>query len=90
MWNKPVDYSFLAKLTPVCVLSKKSSKNQIEYYVDSDDDWFLYVVTRAIKTKKIDNVSMIIRKDASGWMSHHESQGWFQTGEHKYQFNINE
>ena len=73
---KEPDYSYLEDLEPIYVLKKKRSHDSIEYYVDKDDDWFFYVVTRGRKNKDIKHVSMIIRKDVGDWLTSARNKGW--------------
>jgi hypothetical protein len=77
--GKPIktpDYSYLIGRDPLYVLNKKRSPDVIEYIVDEDDDWFIYVTTKSRKSGEIKHVSMIIRKDMPNWLSYAQSQGW--------------
>jgi hypothetical protein len=74
--SKEPDYSFLVGLEPIYVLNKKHAKDYMEYYIDKDEKWFFYVVTRVRKTKEIKHCSMIIRKDVQDWLGYAERQGW--------------
>jgi hypothetical protein len=76
MKTKETDYSYLEGIDPLYILTKKRSPDVIEYIVDKDDDWFIYVTTKSRKQGVIKHVSMIIRKDMPNWLRHAQSQGW--------------
>ena len=75
-YSKPRDYSYLVGRDPLYVLNKKRAHDTIEYIVDEDDDWFIYVTTKSRKNGEIKSVSMIIRKDMPNWLETAESLGW--------------
>jgi hypothetical protein len=82
--KREVDWSFINDLTPVLKLNKKYAKHIIEYYVDPEESWFLYVVDRVKKDRSMKYVSMIIRKDGSSWKRYQESQGWIAENEYEF------
>jgi hypothetical protein len=85
--SKPRDYSYLVGRDPLYVLNKKRSPDVVEYIVDEDDDWFIYVTTKRRKTGEITHVSMIIRKDMPNWLSYAQSQGWEATKMYEEKLN---
>lgn len=76
MKTKETDYSYINGIDPLYVLTKKRSPDIVEYIVDEDDDWFIYVTTKSRKNGTIKKVSMIIRKDMSTWLKYAQNQGW--------------
>ena len=74
--NKTPDYSHLIGRQPLYVLNKKRSPDVIEYIVDENDDWFIYITTKTRKSGLIKDVSLIVRGDMAVWLRHAQYQGW--------------
>ena len=74
--REPIDWSYLNEMQPLYLLKKKRAKSIVEVYVDAEDPWFLYFATRESKSRKLTDVSIIIRKDLPTWLSNFASTGW--------------
>jgi hypothetical protein len=70
------DHAWLTGLPALYTLKKKGSPHKIDFIVDKLDDWFIHVVTIRNKTNKIEDISMIIRKDIPGWITYLATMGW--------------
>ena len=88
--KKEYDWSFVNDLSPVMVLRKKYAKTMIEYYIDPEEGWFIYVVTRGIKSRSIEHVSMIIRKDVPDWLRYQKNHAWVPDNEYNFLEQENE
>jgi hypothetical protein len=74
--KKEEDLSWLNECQKIYVLNKKYSKFHLEFVIDTEDDWFIYVVERTKKTKQPTFYHMIIRKDMPSWLSYRLRNGW--------------
>ena len=88
--TKEDDLIYVGRCKKLYSLSKKHSKYVLEFLVDSEDDWFIYVAQRLKKTRVIEDYSIIIRKDIPGWLSHKKKQGWEITENFENELNFTE
>jgi hypothetical protein len=69
-------YCHLKARQPIITLTKYRSPHITEYYEDPEDDWFIFVITKARKSGTFTHCSIVIRKDVPSWVSYAVSQGW--------------
>ncbi len=59
-------------------MTKKRSHHVIQYLQDTQDDWFIHVITIKKTTGDITNCIMITAEDLQKWIDYDKREGWIE------------